>query len=148
MRGKDEKKRLDLLKQDQEMLVIKIFNERKKVFREIKKCEKIRAKRSDFLQGMKQSFIRGGNLQRSLAAVTGKVVSGVENGISIRIVVAREEKMSSIANTLEESREEGRVGPVSRLERFIRSSRESVKPRAMSRGRLEERSDRRERGQL
>ncbi|GJV64900.1 ribonuclease H-like domain-containing protein [Tanacetum coccineum] len=49
--GKDEKKRLDHLKQDQEMLVIKIFSERKKVFRERKKCEKIRAKRSDFQQG-------------------------------------------------------------------------------------------------
>ncbi|GJV37702.1 hypothetical protein Tco_1410179, partial [Tanacetum coccineum] len=36
--GRDEKKRLDHLKQDQEMLVIKIFSERKK-------CEKIRAKR-------------------------------------------------------------------------------------------------------
>ncbi|GJS35680.1 retrovirus-related pol polyprotein from transposon TNT 1-94 [Tanacetum coccineum] len=44
-RGRDEKKRLDHLKQDQEMLVIKIFSERKKVFRERKKCEKIRAKR-------------------------------------------------------------------------------------------------------
>ncbi|GJR12980.1 hypothetical protein Tco_0795632 [Tanacetum coccineum] len=36
------------------MLVIKIFNERKKVFRERKKCEKIRAKRSDFQQGQQQ----------------------------------------------------------------------------------------------
>ncbi|GJW70164.1 retrovirus-related pol polyprotein from transposon TNT 1-94 [Tanacetum coccineum] len=44
--GRDEKKRLDHLKQDQEMLVIKIFSERKKVFRERKKCKKIRAKRS------------------------------------------------------------------------------------------------------
>ncbi|GJR46868.1 ATP-dependent DNA helicase PIF1-like protein [Tanacetum coccineum] len=35
--GRDEKKRLDHLKQDQEMLVIKIFSERKKVFRERKK---------------------------------------------------------------------------------------------------------------
>ncbi|GKB49026.1 ribonuclease H-like domain, reverse transcriptase, RNA-dependent DNA polymerase [Tanacetum coccineum] len=43
--GRDEKKRLNHLKQDQEMLVIKIFSERKKVFRERKKCEKIRAKR-------------------------------------------------------------------------------------------------------
>nr|GEW56721.1 serine/threonine-protein kinase STY17-like [Tanacetum cinerariifolium] len=50
MRGK----RLDHLKQDQEMLVIKIFSERKKGFRERKKCEKIRAKRSDFLKGMEQ----------------------------------------------------------------------------------------------
>nr|GEX66512.1 putative RNA-directed DNA polymerase [Tanacetum cinerariifolium] len=33
------------------MLVIKIFSERKKVFREGKMCEKIHAKRSDFLQG-------------------------------------------------------------------------------------------------
>ncbi|GKB61396.1 hypothetical protein Tco_0917582 [Tanacetum coccineum] len=53
LQGRDEKKRLDHLKQDQEMLVIKVFSERKKVFRERKKCEKIRAKRSDFLQGMK-----------------------------------------------------------------------------------------------
>ncbi|GJS14082.1 hypothetical protein Tco_0408554 [Tanacetum coccineum] len=52
--GRDEKKRLDHLKQDQEMLVIKIFSERKKVFRERKKCEKIRAKRSDFQQGIEQ----------------------------------------------------------------------------------------------
>ncbi|GJU05735.1 hypothetical protein Tco_1122165 [Tanacetum coccineum] len=43
--GRDEKKRLDHLKQDQEMLVIKIFSKRKKIFRERKKCEKIRAKR-------------------------------------------------------------------------------------------------------
>nr|GEV44479.1 chaperone protein DnaJ [Tanacetum cinerariifolium] len=43
--GKEEKKILNHLKQDQEMLVIKIFSERKKVFREEKKCEKIRAKR-------------------------------------------------------------------------------------------------------
>ncbi|GJZ00753.1 hypothetical protein Tco_0518182 [Tanacetum coccineum] len=52
--GRDEKKRLEHLKQDQEMLVIKIFSERKKVFRERKKCEKICAKRSDFQQGMEQ----------------------------------------------------------------------------------------------
>ncbi|GJY21862.1 hypothetical protein Tco_0394428 [Tanacetum coccineum] len=52
--GRDEKKILDHLKQDQEMLVIKIFSERKKVFRERKKCEKIRAKRSDFQQGVDQ----------------------------------------------------------------------------------------------
>nr|GEV26851.1 hypothetical protein [Tanacetum cinerariifolium] len=44
--GKDESKRLDHLKQDQEMLVIRIFSKRKKVFRERKKCEKIHAKRS------------------------------------------------------------------------------------------------------
>nr|GEX81152.1 retrovirus-related Pol polyprotein from transposon TNT 1-94 [Tanacetum cinerariifolium] len=44
----DEKKRLDYLKQDQEMLVIKIFSERKKVFKEIEKCEKIRAKRTEY----------------------------------------------------------------------------------------------------
>ncbi|GJY36234.1 reverse transcriptase domain-containing protein [Tanacetum coccineum] len=60
VKGRDEKKRLDHLKQDQKMLVIKIFSKRKKVFRERKKCEKIRAKRSDFLQGMKQ-FIKAGN---------------------------------------------------------------------------------------
>nr|GEU53669.1 reverse transcriptase domain-containing protein [Tanacetum cinerariifolium] len=53
-RDEMKKMRLDHLKQDQEMLVIKIFSERKKVSRERKKCEKIRAKRSDFLQGMKQ----------------------------------------------------------------------------------------------
>ncbi|GKB62069.1 hypothetical protein Tco_0918255, partial [Tanacetum coccineum] len=44
MRDEMKKIRLDHLKQDQEMLVIKIFNERKKVFRERKKGEKIRAK--------------------------------------------------------------------------------------------------------
>nr|GEU48807.1 hypothetical protein [Tanacetum cinerariifolium] len=57
IKGRDEMKkiRLDQLKQDQEMLVIKIFSERKKVFRERKKCEKIHAKMSDFLQGMEQS---------------------------------------------------------------------------------------------
>nr|GEV46997.1 hypothetical protein [Tanacetum cinerariifolium] len=43
--GIDEKKRLDHLKQDQKMLVVKIFSKIKKVFRERKKCEKIRAKR-------------------------------------------------------------------------------------------------------
>ncbi|GKD21774.1 hypothetical protein Tco_1223477 [Tanacetum coccineum] len=36
------------------MLVLKIFSEIKKVFRERKKCEKIRVKRSDFQQGMEQ----------------------------------------------------------------------------------------------
>ncbi|GKA34335.1 hypothetical protein Tco_0720764 [Tanacetum coccineum] len=41
---RDEKKRLDHLKQDQTMLVIKRFSERNKVFRERKKTEKIRAK--------------------------------------------------------------------------------------------------------
>ncbi|GJU51906.1 hypothetical protein Tco_1221461 [Tanacetum coccineum] len=40
------------------MLVIKIFSERKKVFRERKKCEKIRAKRSDFQQGMEQLYLK------------------------------------------------------------------------------------------
>nr|GEW91390.1 UBN2 domain-containing protein [Tanacetum cinerariifolium] len=43
---RDEKKRLDHLKQDQIMLVIKRFSKRKKVFRERKKTGKIRAKRS------------------------------------------------------------------------------------------------------
>ncbi|GKD50336.1 hypothetical protein Tco_1279312 [Tanacetum coccineum] len=42
---RDKKKRLDHLKQDQIMLVIKRFSERKKVFRERKKTGKIRAKR-------------------------------------------------------------------------------------------------------
>ncbi|GJT01540.1 hypothetical protein Tco_0822709 [Tanacetum coccineum] len=42
---RDEKKRLDHLKQDQTMLVIKRFSKRKKVFRERKKTGKIRAKR-------------------------------------------------------------------------------------------------------
>ncbi|GJY94520.1 hypothetical protein Tco_0510881 [Tanacetum coccineum] len=41
---RDKKKRLDHLKQDQIMLVIKRFSERKKVFRERKKTGKIRAK--------------------------------------------------------------------------------------------------------
>ncbi|GJW18800.1 hypothetical protein Tco_0026236 [Tanacetum coccineum] len=43
---RDEKKRLDHLKQDQTMLMIKIFSDRKKVFRERKKTRKIHAKRS------------------------------------------------------------------------------------------------------
>ncbi|GKD43929.1 hypothetical protein Tco_1268574 [Tanacetum coccineum] len=43
---RDEKKRLDYLKQDQTMLMIKIFSDRKKVFRERKKTGKIHAKRS------------------------------------------------------------------------------------------------------
>ncbi|GKB00175.1 hypothetical protein Tco_0828168 [Tanacetum coccineum] len=51
---RDEKKRLDHLKQDQTMLVIKRFRERKKVFRERKKTEKIRAKRSVFQLGIMQ----------------------------------------------------------------------------------------------
>ncbi|GJY90378.1 hypothetical protein Tco_0505574 [Tanacetum coccineum] len=42
---RDEKKRLDHLKQDQTMLVIKRFSEKKKVFRERKKTGKIHAKR-------------------------------------------------------------------------------------------------------
>nr|GEX51544.1 hypothetical protein [Tanacetum cinerariifolium] len=42
--GRNEKKSLDHLKQDQDMLAIKIFSERKKVFRERKNCEKIPAK--------------------------------------------------------------------------------------------------------
>ncbi|GJR29214.1 hypothetical protein Tco_1105446 [Tanacetum coccineum] len=42
---RDEKKRLDHLKQDQTMLAIKIFSKRKKVFSERKKTGKIRAKR-------------------------------------------------------------------------------------------------------
>ncbi|GJZ86292.1 hypothetical protein Tco_0657902 [Tanacetum coccineum] len=41
------------------MLVIKSFSERKKVFRERKKCEKIRAKRSDFQQGVDQYLEKG-----------------------------------------------------------------------------------------
>ncbi|GJR49544.1 hypothetical protein Tco_1400065, partial [Tanacetum coccineum] len=49
--GRDEKKRLDHLKQDQEMLVIKIFSERKKDFRERKKCEKIRARSDQVEEG-------------------------------------------------------------------------------------------------
>ncbi|GJV61730.1 hypothetical protein Tco_1467830 [Tanacetum coccineum] len=36
------------------MLVIKIFSKRKKVFSERKKCDKIRAKRSDFQQEMEK----------------------------------------------------------------------------------------------
>nr|GEW91391.1 hypothetical protein [Tanacetum cinerariifolium] len=44
---RDEKKRLDHLKQDQIMLVIKRFSKRKKVFRERKKTGKIRAKRDE-----------------------------------------------------------------------------------------------------
>nr|GEX13324.1 hypothetical protein [Tanacetum cinerariifolium] len=49
MRDEMKKMRLDHLKQDQEILVIKIFNKRKKVIRERKKCEKIRAKRTQVI---------------------------------------------------------------------------------------------------
>nr|GEX27600.1 hypothetical protein [Tanacetum cinerariifolium] len=41
------------------MLAIKIFSERKKIFRERKKCEKIHANRSYFLQGMDQYLQAG-----------------------------------------------------------------------------------------
>nr|GEY68782.1 RNA-directed DNA polymerase, eukaryota, reverse transcriptase zinc-binding domain protein [Tanacetum cinerariifolium] len=51
-RDEMKKIRLDHLKQDQEMLVTKILVRQKKVFRDRRKCEKIHAKRSDFLQGM------------------------------------------------------------------------------------------------
>nr|GEV11180.1 hypothetical protein [Tanacetum cinerariifolium] len=56
--GGDEKKRLNHLKQDQEMLVIKIFSKRKKVFREGKKCEKIRAKRKERVVGPRKSMVK------------------------------------------------------------------------------------------
>nr|GEX84539.1 hypothetical protein [Tanacetum cinerariifolium] len=46
-RGEMRKKILDHLKEDQTILLIKRFRERKKVFRERKKTEKIRAKRKD-----------------------------------------------------------------------------------------------------
>nr|GEU87335.1 hypothetical protein [Tanacetum cinerariifolium] len=52
---RDEKKRLDHLKQDQTMLVIKRFRERKKVFREIKKTKKFRAKRAGL-----EAVLKGG----------------------------------------------------------------------------------------
>nr|GEW88353.1 phosphoinositide phospholipase C 2-like [Tanacetum cinerariifolium] len=51
------------------MLVIMIFNERKKVFRERKKCDKIRAKMSDFLQGMKQTLTAPVKLIKCLEAI-------------------------------------------------------------------------------
>ncbi|GJX32487.1 ribonuclease H-like domain-containing protein [Tanacetum coccineum] len=51
---RDENNRLDHLKQDQTMLVIKRFIKRKKVFGERKKTEKIHAKRSVFQLGMIQ----------------------------------------------------------------------------------------------
>nr|GFA87188.1 hypothetical protein [Tanacetum cinerariifolium] len=53
------------------MLVIKMFSEIKKVFREGKKCEKINAKRSDFLQGVNQ-YLSAGNLSGHLLAVLAK----------------------------------------------------------------------------
>ncbi|GKE85629.1 hypothetical protein Tco_1559371, partial [Tanacetum coccineum] len=56
---RDEKKRLDHLKQDQTMLVIKRFSERKKVFRERKKTGKIRAKRYVFLPRIVQYLYTG-----------------------------------------------------------------------------------------
>ncbi|GKD61793.1 hypothetical protein Tco_1299302, partial [Tanacetum coccineum] len=56
---RDEKKRLDHLKQDQTMLVIKRFSERKKVFRGRKKTGKIRAKRYIFLPEIVQYLYTG-----------------------------------------------------------------------------------------
>ncbi|GJW90267.1 hypothetical protein Tco_0167820 [Tanacetum coccineum] len=58
---RDEKKRLDHLKQDQTMLVIKRFSERKKVFRERKKTVKIRAKRWTLVRNRGESFWEGGD---------------------------------------------------------------------------------------
>ncbi|GKB11878.1 hypothetical protein Tco_0845801 [Tanacetum coccineum] len=52
---KDEKKRLDHLKQDQTMLVIKRFSKRKKVFRERKKTEKF-VQREKFGGGLEQEI--------------------------------------------------------------------------------------------
>ncbi|GKC38655.1 hypothetical protein Tco_1051039, partial [Tanacetum coccineum] len=57
---RDEKKRLDHLKQDQTMLVIKRFSERKKVFRERKKTGKIRAKRRFILVEKGEKKFEGG----------------------------------------------------------------------------------------
>nr|GEX13056.1 hypothetical protein [Tanacetum cinerariifolium] len=57
----DEKKRLDQLKRDQTMLLIKIFSERKKVFRERKKTEKIHAKRWTLGGNGGELFCEGGD---------------------------------------------------------------------------------------
>ncbi|GJQ89499.1 hypothetical protein Tco_0000638 [Tanacetum coccineum] len=53
---RDGKKRLNHLKQDQTMLVIKRFSERKKVFRERKKTGKIRAKRGKRMRLVKHGL--------------------------------------------------------------------------------------------
>ncbi|GJT13992.1 hypothetical protein Tco_0861034 [Tanacetum coccineum] len=60
---RDENKRLDHLKQDQTILVIKRFSEKKKVFRVIKKTGKIRAKREE---------TRGGKVTAMGGKVTAK----------------------------------------------------------------------------
>ncbi|GKA45175.1 hypothetical protein Tco_0737971 [Tanacetum coccineum] len=53
---RDEKKRLDHLKQDQPMLVIKRFSERNKVFRERKKTRKVHAKRGKRMRLVKHGL--------------------------------------------------------------------------------------------
>ncbi|GKA64813.1 hypothetical protein Tco_0764520 [Tanacetum coccineum] len=67
---RDEKKRLDHLKQDQTMLVIKRFSKRKKVFKERKKTGKIHAKRSIFSAENSVVFIAR-NPQRSTGGGPG-----------------------------------------------------------------------------
>nr|GEX98167.1 hypothetical protein [Tanacetum cinerariifolium] len=63
---RDEKKRLDHLKQDQTMLVIKRFSGRKKVFRERKRTRKIHTKRGEgddkefVVMGKVGTFLLGG----------------------------------------------------------------------------------------
>ncbi|GKC58426.1 hypothetical protein Tco_1086024 [Tanacetum coccineum] len=56
---RDEKKRFDHLKQDQTILVIKRFSEKKKIFRERKKTGKIRAKREGLSCGGKVTAMGG-----------------------------------------------------------------------------------------
>ncbi|GKB72115.1 hypothetical protein Tco_0933527, partial [Tanacetum coccineum] len=67
---RDEKKRLDHLKQDQTMLVIKRFSERKKVFKERKNTGKIHAERSIFSAENSVVFIAR-NPQRSAGGGPG-----------------------------------------------------------------------------
>nr|GEW68710.1 hypothetical protein [Tanacetum cinerariifolium] len=69
------------------MLVIKIFSERKKVFRERKKCEKIRATRSDFLQGMEQYLSTGNPNVELMVVVQIRVVDLEIQKVVIRHVV-------------------------------------------------------------
>ncbi|GJV42015.1 putative reverse transcriptase domain-containing protein [Tanacetum coccineum] len=61
------------------MLVIKIFSERKKVFKERKKCKKIRAKRSDFLQGMKQYLLAGKSNGHSRQSRRSQIYKGPQD---------------------------------------------------------------------
>ncbi|GKB41251.1 hypothetical protein Tco_0886193, partial [Tanacetum coccineum] len=81
---RDEKKRLDHLKQDQTMLMIKRFSETKKVFRERKKTRKIRAKSPGvpgISGGCRTYQWAASRLRSRFCLFVGKVVSGMEASI-------------------------------------------------------------------